>query len=86
MKSKLWVFREFDPFHRGRFGAGPLNFLCDRLIAPGPWCDDACTKRLPGCRTQVAHDPFLIPDMEQAVERLHQAVSRSGADLFLRRL
>ncbi len=24
---------------------------------------------------QVPHDPFLIPDMEQAVERLHRAVS-----------
>ena len=41
MKSKLWVFREFDPFHLRGFGAGPLNFLCDRLIAPGPWRDHA---------------------------------------------
>ena len=35
---------------------------------------------------QAPHDPFLIPDMEQAVERLHRAVTDSGADLFLRRL
>ena len=27
-----------------------------------------------GCRHPLAHDPFLIPDMEPAVERLHDAV------------
>ncbi len=74
MKSRLWVFRQFDPFHRAAL-AQSLSIssaTASLLLARGV--------RTPGeaanwMSHQVPHDPFLIPDMELAVERLHRAVS-----------
>jgi single-stranded-DNA-specific exonuclease len=74
MKSKLWVFREFDPFHLAAL-AQALSIssaTASLLLARGVTTPHEATSWM---SQQVAHDPFLIPDMELAIERLHQAVS-----------
>ena len=73
MKSKLWVFREFDPFHRAAL-AQALSISsasASLLLARGVTTPREATSWM---SQQMPHDPFLIPDMEPAVERLHQAV------------
>ena len=74
MKSKLWVFSDINPFQRASLvqalSISPATaslFLSRGVTTP----DEATTWML----RQVPHDPFLIPDMEQAVERLHRAVT-----------
>ena len=74
MKSKLWVFREFDPFHRATL-AQALSIssaTATLLLARGVTTPDQATSWM---SHHVEHDPFLIPDMDLAVERLHRAVS-----------
>jgi single-stranded-DNA-specific exonuclease len=74
MKSKLWVFREFDPFRRAAL-AQALSIssaAASLLLARGVTTPHEATNWM---SHHVPHDPFLIPDMEPAVERLHRAVS-----------
>jgi single-stranded-DNA-specific exonuclease len=74
MKSKLWVFRQCDPFHRASL-AQALSIssaTAALLLARGVTTPDGATNWM---SHQAPHDPFLIPDMEIAVERLHRAVS-----------
>jgi len=74
MKSKLWVFREFDPFHCAAL-AQALSIssaTASLLLARGVTTPHEATSWM---SHQLPHDPFLIPDMEAAVERLHRAVS-----------
>src|SRR5690242_4013384 len=74
MKSKLWVFRQFDPFHRSSL-AQALSIssaTASLLLARGVTTADEAAHWM---SHQVSHDPFLIPDMEPAVARLHRAVS-----------
>ncbi|HEY7128368.1 MAG TPA: single-stranded-DNA-specific exonuclease RecJ [Nitrospira sp.] len=74
MKPKLWVFREYDPLHRAAL-AQALSIssaTASLLLARGVTTPHEATNWM---SLQVAHDPFLIPDMEAAVERLHEAVS-----------
>src|SRR5690349_15748788 len=74
MKSKLWVFRQFDPFHRAAL-AQSLSIssaTASVLLARGVRTPVEAANWM---SHQVPHDPFLIPDMEPAVERLHRAVS-----------
>ena len=74
MKSKLWVFREFDPFHRAAL-AQALSIssaTASLLMARGVTTPGQAANWM---SHQLPHDPFLIPDMEAAVERLHRAVS-----------
>ena len=73
MKSKLWVFRQIDPLGRAAL-AQALSIssaTASLLLARGVTTPEEASTWL---SHQVPHDPFLIPDMEQAVERLHQAV------------
>src|ERR1044071_8755089 len=74
MKSKLWVFRDINLFQRASLAqalsisqATASLFLSRGVTTP----DEATT----WMSLQVPHDPFLIPDMEQAVERLNRAVT-----------
>src|SRR6185436_16256166 len=74
MKSKLWVFRDINLFQRASLAqalsisqATASLFLSRGVTTP----DEATT----WMSLQVPHDPFLIPDMEQAVERLYRAVT-----------
>jgi single-stranded-DNA-specific exonuclease len=74
MKSKLWVFRDCDPFRRAAL-AKALSIssaTASLLLARGVTSPHEATSWM---SHQVRHDPFLIPDMEPAVERLHRAVS-----------
>ena len=74
MLSKLWVFREVDPGNRTAL-AQALSITpatASLLVARGvTTAAEAATwiSHLP------PHDPYLIPEMEQAVERLHRAVT-----------
>ena len=64
MKSKLWVFREFDPFHCAAL-AQALSIssaTASLLLARGVTTPDEATSWM---SHQFPHDPFLIPDMEQ---------------------
>jgi single-stranded-DNA-specific exonuclease len=74
MKSKLWVFREFDPFRRAAL-AQALSIssaTASLLLARGVTTPHEAANWM---SHHVPHDPFLIPDMEPAIERLHRAVS-----------
>jgi single-stranded-DNA-specific exonuclease len=74
MKSKLWVFSDINLFQRASLvqalsiSPATASLLLSRGVTTP---DEATTWML----RQVPHDPFLIPDMEQAVERLHRAVT-----------
>ena len=73
MNAKLWVFRNIDPFQRAvlvqALSIAPAT--ASLLLARGVTTPDQATAWM---SHQLSHDPFLIPDMEQAVERLHRAV------------
>jgi single-stranded-DNA-specific exonuclease len=74
MKSKLWVFRNIDPTHRAAL-AQALSIssaTASLLVARGVTTADEASSWM---SHQEPHDPFLIPDMEQAVARLHRAVT-----------
>jgi len=74
MKSKLWVFREIDPVNRAVL-AQALSIssaTASLLVARGVTTPDEASSWL---SHQPPHDPYLIPDMEQAVERVHRAVN-----------
>lgn len=73
MKSKLWVFREIDPVNQAAL-ARALSIstaTASLLITRGVTTPDEASSWL---SHQLPHDPYLIPDMEEAVERLHRAV------------
>lgn len=73
MKSRLWVFRDIDPINQAAL-AEALSIssaMASLLLARGVTTPEAASSWL---SHQPPHDPYLIPDMEQAVERLHRAV------------
>ncbi|MGQ0666270.1 MAG: single-stranded-DNA-specific exonuclease RecJ [Nitrospiraceae bacterium] len=74
MKSRLWVFRNFDPAQRAAL-AQALSIssaTASLLLARGVTTPDQATAWISPGRS---HDPFLIPDMERAVDRLHRAMT-----------
>lgn len=73
MKSKLWVFRDIDLSQRAALvhALSIAPATASLLLARGVTTPDQATAWL---SHQLPHDPFLIPDMEPAVERLHRAV------------
>ena len=74
MKSKLWVFRDINLSQRASL-AHALSIspaTASLFLARGVTTPDEATTWM---SLQAPHDPFLIPDMEQAVERLHRAVT-----------
>jgi single-stranded-DNA-specific exonuclease len=72
MNSRLWIFREIDPTQRAAL-AQALSIssaTASLLMARGlTTLDEATAWMSPG----KPHDPFLIPDMATAVDRLHRA-------------
>lgn len=73
MTSKLWVFRDIDPGRRAAL-AKALSIstaTAGLLLARGVTTPDEATAWMAPLR---AHDPFLIPDIEAAIDRLHYAV------------
>lgn len=81
MKSKLWVFRQVDPIQRGLLSQALSisSATASLLLNRGVTNVDQATAWMAPLRT---HDPFLIPDMERAVDRLHQAMRRREVVCF----
>jgi single-stranded-DNA-specific exonuclease len=81
MKSRLWVFRDIDPAQRAAL-AQALSIssaTASLLLARGVHTvDQAAAWMSPA----PSHDPFLIPDIEPAVDRLHQAMRRGERICF----
>lgn len=75
MKSKLWVVRQVDPIQRGLLAQALSisSVTASLLLNRGVVNVDQATAWMSHFRT---HDPFLIPDMERAVDRLYQAMQR----------
>ncbi|MDH4082994.1 MAG: single-stranded-DNA-specific exonuclease RecJ [Nitrospira sp.] len=75
MQSKLWVIRQVDPIQRG-FLSQALSIspaTASLLLNRGVTNLDQANAWMSPIQT---HDPFLIPDMERAVDRLHHAMQR----------
>lgn len=74
MQSKLWAFRDINLSQRDSLvqalSISPAT--ASLFLARGVTSPDEATSWM---SLQSPHDPFLIPDMEQAVERLHRAVT-----------
>ncbi|MEC4888986.1 MAG: single-stranded-DNA-specific exonuclease RecJ [Nitrospira sp.] len=79
--SKLWVFRDIDPGRRAAL-AQALSIApatASLLLARGVTTADEATAWLAPVRT---HDPFLIPDIEVAIDRLRQAMQQGERVCF----
>jgi single-stranded-DNA-specific exonuclease len=75
MKSRLWVFPTFDPAQRAAL-AQALSIssaTASLLLARGVTTPDQAAAWISPVRS---YDPFLIPDVERAVDRLHRAMKR----------
>jgi single-stranded-DNA-specific exonuclease len=81
VKSKLWVFRHVDPDQRAALShtLSIAPATASLLLARGVTTPEQAASWL---SHPVPHDPFLIPDMEHAVERLHQAVVNGESVCF----
>ena len=83
MLNRLWVFRPSDltlQHNLSRLLAiSPVT--ASVLLARGVTTPEEASRWLSNAQEQL-HDPFLIPDMEQAVERLHLALSRQELVCF----
>lgn len=81
MTSKLWVVRQVDPVERGRLSQALCisSATASLLLNRGVTNVDQATAWMSPLRT---HDPFLIPDMESAVDRLYQAMQRREVVCF----
>lgn len=73
MQPKLWVFRDIDPVQREKLARALAisSATASLLLGRGVATVDEATAWMASARL---HDPFLIPDMDIAVARLHQAV------------
>ncbi|MGH7208817.1 MAG: DHH family phosphoesterase, partial [Nitrospiraceae bacterium] len=76
MIKKRWVFREVDREQRAAL-ARSLSIspvTASVLLARGVGTPEQARAWLSPHHTAL-HDPFLLPDMEKAIERLHRAVT-----------
>jgi single-stranded-DNA-specific exonuclease len=73
MQSKLWVIREVDPIQRGQLSRALSisSATAALLLNRGVTNVDQANAWMSPIQT---HDPFLIPDMDRAVDRLHRAM------------
>lgn len=74
MRSRLWVFRQIDPAERAAMAQALSisSVTASLLLGRGLTTPAEASLWLTSSR---AHDPFLIPDMDRAVERLRRALS-----------
>ncbi|MCK6493996.1 MAG: hypothetical protein L6Q34_11260 [Nitrospira sp.] len=82
-QEKLWVFQQLDPALQDRLSRGlsisPVT--ASVLLARGIKSTAEANQWL-SIDHGGLHDPFLLPDMEHAVERLHLALSRQERVCF----
>ena len=81
MKSRLWVFRDIDPVQQAALSQA-LSIsaaTASLLLARGVTTLDQATAWMSPLRP---HDPFLIPDIDIAIDRLHQATRRQERVCF----
>ena len=73
MQSKLWVIRQVDPIQRGQLSRALSisSATAALLLNRGVTNVDQASAWMSPIQT---HDPFLIPDMDRAVDRLHRAM------------
>lgn len=83
MQEKLWVFRAADRALQHtlsqQLSISPVT--ASVLLARGVTTPDEATRWMSSVQGGL-HDPFLLPDMELAVERLHQALARQERVCF----
>lgn len=83
MQEKLWVFRAFDSALQNtlarQLSISPVT--ASVLLARGVTTPGEATRWMSSVQGGL-HDPFLLPDMEPAVERLHMALSREEQVCF----
>ncbi len=81
MKSKLWVIRQVDPVQRGLLSQALSisSVTAALLLNRGVTSVNQATAWMSPLRT---HDPFLIPDMESAIDRLYRAMQRREVVCF----
>ena len=81
MKSRLWVFRDIDPAKQAALvqALSISSATASLLLARGVTTLDQANAWMSPIRL---HDPFLIPDIERAVDRLHQAMTRQERVCF----
>lgn len=81
MKSKLWVFRDINVSQRASLAQALVisPAAASLFLARGVTTPHEATLLM---SLQSPHDPFLIPDMEQAIQRLHRAVKTQEAICF----
>ncbi|MFO0707384.1 MAG: single-stranded-DNA-specific exonuclease RecJ [Nitrospira sp.] len=81
MKSKLWVFRDIDPGRKAAL-ARALSIApatASLLLARGVTTPDEATAWMTPLQS---HDPFLIPDIDAALDRLRQAMQHGERVCF----
>lgn len=81
MKSKLWVFRDIDPDRKAAL-AQALSIApatASLLLARGVTTPAEATAWMTPLRS---HDPFLIPDIDLALDRLHYAMQHGERVCF----
>jgi single-stranded-DNA-specific exonuclease len=83
MVKKHWVFKQIDATQQAALAAAlsisPIT--ASVLLSRGLTTEDQARRWL-SSDLCTAHDPFLLPDMERAVDRLHTAVTRSERICF----
>lgn len=83
MRERLWVFRPSDIALQTNLSRllSISTVTASVLLARGVTTADEASRWMSNAQ-DCLHDPFLIPDMEQAVERLHLALSRQERVCF----
>ena len=83
MQERLWVFRPSDIALQHNLSRllSISAVTASVLLARGVTTADEAGRWMSTAQERL-HDPFLIPDMEQAVERLHLALSRQEQVCF----
>lgn len=83
MREKLWVFRQVCSVQQQALSQAlsisPIT--ASVLLARGISTPDEAGRWL-ASDSDLAHDPFLLPDMERAVDRLHRAIDRGERVCF----
>jgi single-stranded-DNA-specific exonuclease len=83
MQERLWVFRPSDIALQTNLSRllSISTVTASILLARGVTTADEASRWMLSTQDRL-HDPFLIPDMEQAVERLHLALCRQERVCF----